>query len=71
MFCPVLTFDFLNLDLYGDLLSRSDEFAAIVFTSQQAVKATGMVLELGLYNLGPICLLNRLGVIKKEILNRI
>ncbi|OWF51001.1 Uroporphyrinogen-III synthase [Mizuhopecten yessoensis] len=43
--CPVLTFDFLNLDLYEDQLSKPDEYSAIVFTSQQAVKATEMVLD--------------------------
>ncbi|XP_033757028.1 uroporphyrinogen-III synthase-like isoform X2 [Pecten maximus] len=43
--CSVLNFDFLNLDFYGTQLSRPDEFSAIVFTSQQAVKATKMVLE--------------------------
>ncbi|XP_060082527.1 uroporphyrinogen-III synthase-like [Ylistrum balloti] len=45
--CPVLTFEFLNLDLYMNQMSRPEDFSAIVFTSQQAVKATRMVLESG------------------------
>ncbi|XP_069139660.1 uroporphyrinogen-III synthase-like isoform X2 [Argopecten irradians] len=43
--CSVLTFDFLNLDAYGEQLSKPEEFSSIVFTSQQAVNATKIVLQ--------------------------
>jgi len=43
-FLPALGFEFLNLEQYSKLLMRMEEFSAIVFTSQQAVKATQQIL---------------------------
>ncbi|XP_076105072.1 uroporphyrinogen-III synthase-like isoform X2 [Mytilus galloprovincialis] len=42
---PVLKFNFINIDEYSDRLSNLTSYHSIVFTSQQAVKATQEVIQ--------------------------
>ncbi|CAG2203007.1 UROS [Mytilus edulis] len=42
---PVLKFNFINIDEYSDRLSNYTSYCSIVFTSQQAVKATQEVIQ--------------------------
>ncbi|XP_063434021.1 uroporphyrinogen-III synthase-like [Mytilus trossulus] len=42
---PVLKFNFINIDEYTDRLSNYTSYHSIVFTSQQAVKATQEVIQ--------------------------
>ncbi|XP_056005000.1 uroporphyrinogen-III synthase-like isoform X1 [Ostrea edulis] len=42
---PILDFNFINLDLYGQLLKNLQKYLAIVFTSPRAVQATELVLN--------------------------